>query len=214
MSRPRSTRAHQKVLDAALQLFAAAGIDATSMDAIAASSGVSKATIYKHWRDKDALCLEALASLHGLNEPPIAKTGDNRADMVAVLNHQPSAERTDLRSRLMPHFMAYAVRHPAFSKAWRDRVIQPTRIQLIQLLKRSIAEGSFPADLDLELSVALLTGPMIYRHVLALMGRKLPEDMPERVVNAFWRAHSNPGLASNRPEVDNIPRPARGEKAR
>ena len=143
MSRSRSTRAHQKVIDAALKLFAAEGIDATSMDAIAATSGVSKATIYKHWRDKEALCLEVVASLHGLNEP-VTKTGDHRADMVAVLKRQPEARRDDVCARLMPHLAAYAARNPAFNKAWRASMLAPARIQLTQLLKRAIAEGSLP----------------------------------------------------------------------
>lgn len=68
--------------------------------------------------------------------------------------------------------------------------LPPTRIRLAQLLKQSIAEGVLPADLDLDVSMALLVGPMIYRHVLALMGCTLPEDMSQRVVDAFWRAHS------------------------
>ena len=50
--------AHRKVIDAALELVADRGVDGASMDAIAARSGVSKATIYKHWEDKDALLLE------------------------------------------------------------------------------------------------------------------------------------------------------------
>ncbi|HJY08747.1 MAG TPA: helix-turn-helix domain-containing protein, partial [Bryobacteraceae bacterium] len=61
MARQRSTRAHDQVLDAALKLFSKRGIDSTSMDAIAGASGVSKATIYKHWPNKDALCLEVMA---------------------------------------------------------------------------------------------------------------------------------------------------------
>lgn len=198
MPRPRSTRAHQKVLDAALELFAAKGIDVTSMDGIAAASGVSKATIYNHWRDKNSLCLEVLAYLHGLDQPPILKTGDIRAEMIAVLSHPAPAQRVDLRDRLLPHFMAYAARNPAFGKAWRARVMQPSRIQLMQLLKRSIAEGLVPADLNLDVSVALLMGPMIYRHLLALMGRKLPENMVERVVDAFWRAHSRTSPPSSK----------------
>ena len=202
MPRSRSPLAHQQVLDAALRLFAAEGIDATSMDAIAAESGVSKATIYKHWHDKDSLCLEILAHLHGLDEPPIVMTGDSRADMISVLSHQPWAQRSDLRSRLMPHFMAYAARKRAFGRAWRTRVLQPSRLQLKQLLRRSIAEGFLPADLDLDVCVALLLGPVIYRHVLALMGRKLPKDMAERVVDAFWRAHcrASPPSAERRPK--------------
>jgi len=35
MARPRSTEAHEKVLNAALELFAERGIETTSMDAIA-----------------------------------------------------------------------------------------------------------------------------------------------------------------------------------
>ena len=53
MGRPRSEQAHVRVLEAAAGLFADQGIDATSMDAIAEASGVSKATIYKHWPDKE-----------------------------------------------------------------------------------------------------------------------------------------------------------------
>jgi AcrR family transcriptional regulator len=193
MSRKRSTRAHKKVLDAALKLFAAEGIDATSMDAIAAESGVSKATIYNHWRDKEALCLEAMAYLHGLDEPPIVKTGDHRVDLISVLSRRPNAREAELRNRIMHHFVAYAARNPVFAKAWRTRVMQASRVQLLQLLKRSVAEGLLPADLDLDVSVALLMGPMMYRHVLSLMGRKLPEDLAERVVDAFWRAHACSG---------------------
>lgn len=190
MSRSPSTRAHQKVLDAALKLFAAEGIDATSMDAIAAASGVSKATIYKHWRDKEALCLEVLASLHGLDEAPLPKSGDDRADMIAVLKRQPQARRDDVCSRLMPHLAAYAARNPEFGKAWRASMLRPARVQLTQLLERAIADGSLGPDLNLDVSVALLMGPMIYGHLMTSMGRKLPGDMAERVVDAFWRAHA------------------------
>jgi AcrR family transcriptional regulator len=43
MGRPRSEQAHVRVLEAGAGLFADQGIDATSMDAIAEASGVSKA---------------------------------------------------------------------------------------------------------------------------------------------------------------------------
>ena len=192
MPRSRSTRAHRQVLEAALKLFAHRGIDVTSMDAIAAESGVSKATIYKHWRDKDALCLEALASLFGLDGPPTVKTGNNRADMITILNGWSRAKRSHRQNRMMPHLMAYAARNPAFAKAWRARVTQPTRIQILQLLKRSIAEGSLPPHLNLDVAVAMLVGPLMYRHVFSVFGRHLPENLGELVVDAFWRAHCNP----------------------
>jgi hypothetical protein len=59
----------------------------------------------------------------------------------------------------------------------------------MQILKRAIAEGQLAPDLDLGLAVALLIGPMMYRHVLLLSKAKLPDDMPERIVESFWKAY-------------------------
>ena len=98
MGRPRSASAHARVLEAAGRLFAEHGIDGTSMDAIAESSGVSKATIYKHWPDKGALCLEVMSSLHDVDPvPAFAPSGDPRAtwspSSVASRGRAPSCGR-------------------------------------------------------------------------------------------------------------------------
>jgi AcrR family transcriptional regulator len=210
MARPRSAAAHRQVLDAALKLFAERGIDATSMDAIAEASGVSKATIYKHWPDKDALCLEAMAHLHGGDQPPPAfDSGDVRADLVAVLGHQPPQRYAELRPRIMPHLMAYAARNPSFGEAWRARVFEPPRTRLAQLLERAIVRGQLPRSLDRDLAIALLLGPMLYFHVLKRLLVEPPEDLPERVVAAFWKAHAiAPPPAQRRvPRARRPPRP-------
>jgi AcrR family transcriptional regulator len=103
MARQKLAHAHGKVLEAALDLLADRGIDATSRDAIAAASGASQATIDKHWPDKDALCLEVLSHLHGLDpEPPVLDTGDLRADLIAQLSHQPAAGRKHVKSASCP----------------------------------------------------------------------------------------------------------------
>ena len=95
MARGLSQRAHHKVLEAATKLFAERGIDATSVDAIAAASGVSKATVYKHWADKDALCLEVLVHVHELDEgPPELDSGDLREDLKAFLKYEPSPKES------------------------------------------------------------------------------------------------------------------------
>src|SRR5438034_7845011 len=115
MPRIRSARAHEQVLIAAQELFSERGIDGASMDAVAEASGVSKATIYKHWPDKDALCLEAMAHLCGQDQPPpVFDSGDVRADLIALLSHEPPRPYPDLQARIMPHLMAYAARNPTF----------------------------------------------------------------------------------------------------
>jgi AcrR family transcriptional regulator len=200
MGRPRSIRAHDQVLVAALRLFAERGIDATSMDAIAEASGVSKATIYKHWPDKDALCLEAMAHLLGRDQPrPVFDSGDVRADMVAVLAHQPPREHSELQARIMPHLIAYAARNRSFGEAWRASVFEPPRAQLTRLLERAIAQGQLPPDVDRDLAIALLLGPMLYFHVLKRIRGATPEGLPEHVVDAFWKAHAIAPPPENHP---------------
>src|SRR5579872_3537271 len=122
MVRPRSTAAHEKVLNAALELFAERGIETTSMDAIAQASGVSKATIYNHWADKEALLLEVMLMVNGLDrEPEDIDTGDVQHDLTAVLTRKPPDSYDFARTRLTPSLIAYAALHPEFGKAWRHR---------------------------------------------------------------------------------------------
>jgi AcrR family transcriptional regulator len=191
MGRPRSARAHKQVIDAALALFAERGVDATSMDAIAEASGVSKATIYKHWPDKGALCIEVMTHLACRDQPPpVPDSGDTRADLIAALAGPPESRDLNLRSRIMPHLTAYAMRDPSFGEAWRARIFDPPRVLLVQVLRRGIARGEFPLDLDLDLAASLLLGPMMYGHVMRRMRAEVPDDHPRRVVDAFWKAHA------------------------
>ncbi len=193
MARTRSATAHRNVLEAALHLFAERGIDATSMDAIADTSGVSKATIYKHWRDKDELCLEVLGYLHGADEElPVFDSGNLRADLIAQLNYQPAAHRKEMKERIMPHMIAYSARNRAFGEQWRARVLERPRAQLRDMLKRGLARGLLVKSLDPEIGIALLIGPMIYRHVFVnRFGGKLPADLATHVADAFLGAYGS-----------------------
>src|SRR5689334_7858273 len=129
MARPRSESAHRKMLDAALTLIAERGIEATSMEAIAEAAGVSKATIYSHWKDKDALLLDVLAEVHNVHTRPAFATGHTRRNLVAVLAYRPE-QNANMRERIMPHFLAYARRNPALFQAFREMVIEPPRTEI------------------------------------------------------------------------------------
>src|SRR5262245_18833749 len=144
MARGLSQPAHHKVLETALELFAAKGIDATSVDAIATKSGVSKATIYKHWADKDALCMEVMVYIHELDEgPPDIDSGDLKADLVSYLVYEPSPRKADLQRRVMPHLIAYSARNQEFGRAWRSRVLERARNGLKKLVRRGTDRGIF-----------------------------------------------------------------------
>jgi AcrR family transcriptional regulator len=192
MAKGLSQRAHQQVLDTAAELFAENGIDATSVDAIAAASKVSKATIYNHWKDKEALCLEVLVHAHKLDDaPPEFQSGDLRQDMVAFLTFEPAPHKAALQKKLLPHLIAYSARNHEFGRAWRARVMERARAGVRALLRRGIGEGVFPATMDEELGVALLLGPMMFRHIFS--GSMDKDWLAHGAVESFWKAYARPG---------------------
>lgn len=197
MPRPKSTIAHKEVLKAAFTLMAERGIDATSMDAIAERAGVSKATIYNHWSDKEALILDAMADLHGHHERPVFDSGDTRADMIAVLSHQPPRTRAALQERITPHLVAYSALHQKFGDAWRHQAMEPPRRELTRLINQGVRRGELIPQPDIDLSLAMLLGPVLYRRIFQRTEAGLAANLPERVVDAFWRAF---GTKPHRPD--------------
>jgi AcrR family transcriptional regulator len=189
--RPRSEEAHEKVIHAALALFGERGIEATSMDAIARASGVSKATIYKHWADKEALLMETMCQMHGLDEErEDIDTGDLEQDITAVLSRKPPGEWDEARTQMMPAFIAYSAVHPEFGAAWRLRVMDPPRQSLKRILARSIQRGLLNPSLDMEVAVALMLGPLLYWHIFVNCKKPSPGDrhIGPDIANAFCRA--------------------------
>jgi AcrR family transcriptional regulator len=190
MARERSKKAHDLVLRAALGLFAERGIDATSMDAIAQSSGVSKATIYNHWTNKEALLMDVMLTINGLDrDPEDADTGDVCNDLATVLSRRPPDEFDSAREQMMPTLIAYSSVHREFGDAWRHRVMEPTRTCLRCILRRGIKRGLLPKTLDLEAGIVLLLGPMFYGHVFHKEQSKWPLDFGRLAAESFWRAY-------------------------
>lgn len=190
MARPRSQKAHDGVLRAALDLFGERGIDATSMDAIAQSSGVSKATIYSHWPNKEALLIDVMLMLNGLDrDPEDVDTGDICADLAAVLSRRPPDAFDAARERMMPTMIAYSAVHHEFGEAWRHRVMEPPRACIRRILRRGIQRGLLPARLDLDAAIALLLGPMLYGHIFHKETATRPFDFGKLAAESFWRAY-------------------------
>jgi tetracycline repressor-like protein len=128
--------------------------------------------------------------LHGLGEePPVFDSGDFRADLIAQLQYQPAADRQALREKMTPHMIAYASRNRAMGTVWRARVIEPARLALTNLIQRGEKRGILRRRIDPEIGIALLLGPMMYRHIFVTKsGAKGPKDLEIHVADAFLAA--------------------------
>jgi TetR/AcrR family transcriptional repressor of mexJK operon len=68
--RPKDLEKRSAILEAAKRLFPVHGFDGVSMDAIAAEAGVSKLTVYSHFKDKAALFGETVRAKCEEQLPP------------------------------------------------------------------------------------------------------------------------------------------------
>ncbi len=70
----------EDLIDTAIQLFLAHGFHATGIDTILAESGVSKKTLYRHFRSKEELILAALKKYDGLFRNGFMRQVEERAE--------------------------------------------------------------------------------------------------------------------------------------
>lgn len=158
--RPRSERARQAVLAATLALAAEEGPSGLHMEAIARRAGVSKETLYRWWRSKSEVVLDALAE-RGRQTIPLPDTGSLEQDLRAFLRATvDSADATTVR--LLRTVAAAAAADEAVAIEVRDRFLATRRAELHQLLARAVARGAITSELA-GLAIDLVYGSMWYR---------------------------------------------------
>lgn len=162
----RSEASRRAILDAALRLCAEAGYGRLTIEAIAASAGVSKKTIYRWWPSKGAVVLEALDDL-ATTVADHPDTGDLAADLrtqlTAVVELLTPVERSAVVG-----LIAEALQDPQLADDLRERLIAPRIAQFKERMRRARAAGQLAAGADLDVAVDLVYGPLYHRLVFHL----------------------------------------------
>ncbi|MBP7779506.1 MAG: TetR/AcrR family transcriptional regulator [Acidobacteria bacterium] len=159
--RPRSAAARARVLQAARALLEAQGPGAVTIEAVAARSGVSKPTIYRTWPNAPAVLMAAL-----MDRPPASPTSRRRSPTVAGLRQQlrgiarTFASRT---GRTVTMMLASAEADTELTKAFRHHFILARREEGRQLLVAAVATGELRHDLDVDVALDQLYGPIFFR---------------------------------------------------
>jgi AcrR family transcriptional regulator len=161
--RPRSEKAREAILTAAAELLLARGLGAVSMDTVAEQAGVSKATIYRWWPNKERLALDALYREWDAPRPAARETGSVRGDLLGLLRPWVRLVGKRPYARVIAALIAEAQADPAFAEQYRERFVEPRRAQARPILTRAIERGELPATTDIELALDLLYGPLYHR---------------------------------------------------
>lgn len=162
--RPRDPEADARILRAALELAAVDGLRGLRMEAVAARAGVGKATVYRRWSSKEELLTDAVRAVAQDVEAP--DLGSVRDDYLA-LTRRAAATLSANGGRLMPQLMLSSADDPELHRLCRRVLVDPRRAALRAVLARGVARGEVRDDLDLELAVDLLIGPVIYRALIS-----------------------------------------------
>jgi AcrR family transcriptional regulator len=190
--RPRSPEAHAAILRAALELAVEGGLRGLSMEAIAARAGVGKATIYRRWKSKEALFVEAIGLI--ALTPEVPDTGSARGDFEAMSGAAVGRMAPEA-FRVLPRLMADAGDDPELLEALRAALVRPRRAAIATILRRGVERGELRPDLDVELTCDLIIGPLIARVLLAGGDPRALEGYPIRVWDALARGiATGPGV--------------------
>jgi AcrR family transcriptional regulator len=183
--RPRSARADEAIIEAVLDLLAeGTPFEALSIEAVAARAGVGKATIYRRWSNREALLFDAVRTVKG--ELAVLPGTSVRDDLIALLKPVGQAENTRA-GKIMPCLMGALQRSPELNNILQ-RIMEPRRELARQVLQRGIDEGVLRPDIDMEIVIALLTGPLIAYRVMHWNPQLNREGLEERLVGTLWPA--------------------------
>lgn len=175
----------ERILEEALRRFITSGFAAVSMQQIADGAGVTKATLYHHFRDKEALFIEAVRIALGRSQERLASAVDAGetidARLRSVARYLYGSERSDL-ARLMGdlHLHVSTEQQEAF---WESA--QQPWMCLETPLREAIAAGEI-ADVDPALTARMLFGAIATQPQFARFDRAVPypdEETGNRIVD-------------------------------
>ena len=184
----RSERSKQKILDATRELLAEeGGVRALTIEAVAARAGVGKTTIYRRWRDKWELALDAVMidMLPRFANP--ADAGDTRKELITFVDSVTKLWASPPDGPAMQGLTSQIATKPELARVYRERVVEPRREQLRPVIERGIARGDLRPDADVRLVHELLVGPILYRLLLSgpPLDRKLTTSLADAVLDSF-----------------------------
>ncbi|MEE8600338.1 TetR/AcrR family transcriptional regulator [Euzebya tangerina] len=189
---PRVQRTLEEVHAAVLRLLADGGIEAVTHSRVAEISAVSRATVYRHFSDRDDLIASALAA----SVPPtvpVQRTDDAIADLRAFLKAVGAALCSQQALPDLIKLANRASRDPDLAVA-RQHIVSLGDSPVTPLLRDGIAQGWLRDDLDIEIATMQLMGPLFAVTALALA--TVTDELVDRHVDAWLTGHAAPRSVS------------------
>lgn len=159
--RPRDSKREDAIAAAAISLIQEVGYERCTIEAIALKAGVSKATIYRRWKNKQEVIASAI-SRHAFSQTPCIDTGNLRDDLVELLLAKVKVLKGP-DGAVIASIMSAAKMDAELAKAIpysvRDGESQVHEV----ILERAIKRGEISINANLELLAEITPAIMTYR---------------------------------------------------
>ncbi|MGW3149111.1 TetR/AcrR family transcriptional regulator [Streptomyces sp. NPDC001177] len=192
--RPRSEAVEHAILEGVMKLLEeGVPLAELSIERVARTAGVGKATIYRRWSGKEELFVDVVRAA----EPPdpVLPGTSMRDDLVVLLESLRQRGLVTRSSVILHNVHVQMKSSPKIWAAYRAGVITPRRNKGLEVLRRGQCNGELREDVDLELANDMFVGTMLVRSFMR-PDADLPEGLSEQIVDTVLeglRPVSSPG---------------------
>lgn len=189
IGRPRNEAARAAILKSANDILEEKGIAGFTIEAVAARAGVAKTTIYRWWPSKGAL---AMAGFLAETAPKISypNSGSTLTDLISQLRRV-AAVYGGKTGRVLAAILAEGQRDPNTMAAFVEGYARPRREEAKAILRAGVERGELRAEIDLEVTLDALYGPIYYRMLVPLAPLN-PEWVETMATHVFFGLASRP----------------------
>lgn len=164
--RPRNVSTDDAILEAAALRLSRDGYERTSIDLVARDAGVTRPTVYRRWPSKDELVIAAVANqIKGSVHEP---TGDLRRDLMDQAESLVERWSGNRYVGMLGTAIVERRHHPAIYEQLLEKLVEPRRRQMRDILEIAQANGQARPDLDIEVIVAMFVGSF---YAMTIAGR-------------------------------------------
>ncbi|MCZ8542309.1 TetR/AcrR family transcriptional regulator [Psychrobacillus psychrodurans] len=162
--RPRSIDVDKRIIDATLNLLAEVGVEKISIETIATKAEVGKSSIYRRWKNKDDLILDALEQL----KPEFNISIKGKLDDILFELSQNFAEQMNnpLGKQMLSLLISTLSSNSKISESYWENHSLPKTKEISNLLQKYIEEENIRKDVNLDLISEFLIGFIIYQLLL------------------------------------------------
>ncbi len=171
---PIKTR--DRLLKAAVEIFATEGIAGATTREIARLAGVNEITLFRHFQSKEQLLKAVVHYITALQAEALDNQDEWTQDLRLDLLHygQIYSDHLEQYEALVRMFIGEAKRHPEEALRVTQEALMPLREKLTAYLKNGVKKGIVRSDLDLAIAIDSFTGMLLsgmLRHHISPISR-------------------------------------------